>query len=179
MPRVSDAEKQKSHARIIEAAAALFREKGIETTSVAEVMKAAGMTHGGFYRHFDDKDALVRAAFASAVDKAVSDLEAGGDGARDAYIAQYLSLAHAQNRKIGCPIAALGADVARDDGQVRDEAAIAVDRVANLLGDGDDVSSGYQRLALLVGAITLARLVDDRTKMEDILDAASSYINNA
>ena len=61
MPRMSEAEKQKSHRRILDAAARLFRERGIEATSVADVMKAAGMTHGGFYRHFDSKEDLVSA----------------------------------------------------------------------------------------------------------------------
>ncbi|MGB0904935.1 MAG: TetR family transcriptional regulator, partial [Mangrovicoccus sp.] len=67
MARQSKAEKQKSHARILEAAAQVFREKGIEATSLADVMTAAGLTHGGFYRHFASKEALVAAAFHHAV----------------------------------------------------------------------------------------------------------------
>ena len=63
MPRVSAAEKQKSHERILDAAARLIRERGIEATSVADVMKAAGLTHGGFYKHFPSKRALVAEAF--------------------------------------------------------------------------------------------------------------------
>ncbi|MBT8476236.1 MAG: TetR/AcrR family transcriptional regulator, partial [Alphaproteobacteria bacterium] len=76
MPRMSAQEKQKSHERILKAASRLFRERGIETTSVADVMKAAGLTHGGFYRHFASKDALVAAAFRHAVDEVLSVVEA-------------------------------------------------------------------------------------------------------
>ncbi len=64
--RVSNAEKQKSRSRIIEAASRRFREAGIEGTGLSDIMKDAGMTHGGFYKHFEDKDALVQAALAEA-----------------------------------------------------------------------------------------------------------------
>ena len=75
MPRMSEAEKQRSHSRIVDAAARLFRKRGIEATSVADVMKAAGMTHGGFYRHFASKADLVAAAFQHAVDDVVAKVE--------------------------------------------------------------------------------------------------------
>lgn len=181
MPRVSDAEKQKSHQRILDAAAGLFREKGIETTSVAEVMKAAGMTHGGFYRHFSGKDELVNAAFRNAVNDAVGELEKSTDGparadARAAYMATYLSQEHVDNRRIGCPIAALGSELARTNGATKGETADAVERVAALLQEGREDQSGYTRLALLVGAVTLARLVDE-ARSQSILDAAASGVS--
>ncbi|MEZ5913496.1 MAG: TetR/AcrR family transcriptional regulator [Paracoccaceae bacterium] len=86
-------EKQKTHERILKAASQLFRERGIETTSVADVMKAAGLTHGGFYRHFASKEALVAAAFSHAVDEVLSDVEAAPSGpdqasALDSYVAR-------------------------------------------------------------------------------------------
>ncbi|MEL6618022.1 MAG: helix-turn-helix domain-containing protein, partial [Pseudomonadota bacterium] len=76
MPKMSADEKRQSHERILKAASRLFRERGIEATSVADVMKAAGLTHGGFYRHFSSKDALVAAAFGHAVDEVLSAVEA-------------------------------------------------------------------------------------------------------
>ncbi|WP_298260249.1 TetR/AcrR family transcriptional regulator [uncultured Litoreibacter sp.] len=182
MPRVSDAEKQKSHKRILEAAAGLFREKGIETTSVAEVMKAAGMTHGGFYRHFSGKDEMVSAAFDAAVDDAVADMEQGADGAARAaaradYIAKYLSQNHVENRNIGCPIAALGSELARSEGPVKQDTANAIDRVAELLEADATDQSGYARLALLVGAVTLARLTGDETQSKSILEKTAATIS--
>src|SRR5262249_59434992 len=73
--RVSQAEMDKSHARIVEGATRLFREKGLESTSVADVMSDAGLTHGGFYRHFENKDALVVAALQTPFDDISSNLE--------------------------------------------------------------------------------------------------------
>lgn len=179
MPRVSEAEKQKSRARILDAAAVLFREKGIAETSVAEIMKAAGMTHGGFYRHFQDKDALVAAAFRRAVDTVVAPLEAettprGIAAAREAYIGAYLSRDHVDNRGTGCPIAALGSEIARTEGAIHEEASATVKRVAALLQDGSDPSIGYARLSLLVGAVTLSRMVNDPALADTILDASAS-----
>ena len=115
MPRMSEAEKRKSHDRILDAASRLFRERGIEATSVSDVMKAAGLTHGGFYRHFGSKEELVGAAFRAAVEEVQSELRA----ARQRYLALYLSTEHLCDRAHGCPLAALGAEVARLDGDVR------------------------------------------------------------
>ena len=118
MPRMSAAEKQKSHERILDAAARLFRERGIEATSVADVMKAAGLTHGGFYKHFPSKQALVAEAFRRAAEGLLSGAEAEAAPGRPAraeprarYVARYLSGEHVSDAGHGCPIAALGADL--------------------------------------------------------------------
>jgi TetR/AcrR family transcriptional repressor of nem operon len=181
MPRVSEAEKQKSHTRIVDAAAKLIREQGVETTSVADVMKSAGMTHGGFYRHFSNKDVLVSTAFKSAVDAVVLTMEAADDNAvlakaREDYIKTYLSNDHVDDRANGCPLAALGGELARSEGAERQVASDTVGRVAGLLADTADKQSGYQKLAMLVGAVTLARLVDDAAERQEILDAAISAV---
>ncbi|WP_299691555.1 TetR/AcrR family transcriptional regulator [uncultured Tateyamaria sp.] len=181
MPRLSEAEKRKSHARILDAAADLFRERGIETTSVSEVMQAAGMTHGGFYRHFKGKEALVAAGFERAVDTVVADMEqpetdAAKGAARDTYIDTYLSMGHVNDRRHGCPMAALGSELSRASGEPHARAADAVERVSALLRteEADDMSDA--RLALLVGAVTLARLTDDDARAADILAAARTAI---
>ncbi|MEP3275614.1 MAG: TetR/AcrR family transcriptional regulator [Stappiaceae bacterium] len=181
MPRMSEAEKQKSHARILDAAADLFREHGIEATSVSEVMKAAGMTHGGFYRHFTGKDDLVAEAFQKAVDDVVAGMENSSnaetrEAARADYIETYLSPAHVTNRKKGCPMAALGPELIRAEGETHRETAEAVNRVASLLQGGDADHTGYARLALLIGSVTLARMVNDKQKSQSILDSAKGAI---
>ena len=182
MPRVSEAEKRKSHKKIVDAAGELFRQNGIEATSVAAVMQAAGMTHGGFYRHFDDKEALVAAAFEHAVNGAVAGMVGARDeearaAARAAYLEAYLSDAHVRELGRGCPMAALGSELSRGAGGAGASAATAVRRVGALLseegGAGEEGNgSGYARLALLIGAVTLARLGRDEALGAEILDAA-------
>ena len=178
MPRMSEAEKRKSHARILDAASRLFRERGIEATSVSDVMKAAGLTHGGFYRHFESKEALVSAAFSAAVEDVLSGVEAASDGpqrlaAQAAYIASYLSGEHVTDRGQGCPLAALGSEIARQDGPVNDAAWSAVARMSQALEPDDHPSRdrGYARMALLLGTLTLARLAGARDEAQPILDA--------
>ncbi|MEM8878038.1 MAG: helix-turn-helix domain-containing protein [Pseudomonadota bacterium] len=178
MPRVSEVEKQRSHNRILDAAARLFRENGIEPTSVADVMKAAGMTHGGFYRHFGSKEDLVAAAFRHAVDDVVSDMEkaaSSDERARERidYIAKYLSKAHIEGRGQGCPLAAMATELVRTDGAPRQEGAAASTRMASLLQTqpGNDQGQGLAAMALMLGAITLARLVDAEEDADRVLEA--------
>lgn len=178
MPRMSADEKQKSHERILKAASRLFRARGIETTSVADVMKAAGLTHGGFYRHFASKEALVAAAFSHAVDEVLSEVEAAPAGpehaaALDRYVARYLSAEHVEDRGQGCPLAAMGAEIARLDGAAEAEASDAVERMARLLAAGERgaTDKGVATMALLLGTITLARLARSGEPSAKILDA--------
>lgn len=179
MPRMSAAEKQKSHEKILREAARLFRERGVEATSVADVMKAAGLTHGGFYKHFPSKQALVAAAFHLASDELLSEVEAAPDGAarhdaRARYIARYLSPEHVSDAGHGCPLAALGAEIARDDGPERTEAAEALVRMATLLTPDDRSEVGNKGLAtvaLLLGTVTLARLAEIPDLNARILEA--------
>ncbi len=183
MPRMSDAEKQRSHSRILDAAASLFREHGIDATSVADVMKAAGMTHGGFYRHFSSKEDLVAAAFRHAVDDAVSDIEhetttEGRRGATAAYVDSYLSEAHVQERDRGCPLAAMGGELGRAKSATRHEGANAVGRMAGILRQPgvEDSTQGLAMMALMMGAVTLARLAENRADSESALEAGRTGI---
>jgi len=184
MPRMSEAEKQKSHKRILDAASQLFRERGIEATSVSDVMKAAGLTHGGFYRHFDSKEALVSSAFKAAVDDVLTNVETASPGAqhraaRSDYIARYLSEEHIKDRGRGCPLAALGTELARQDGPTNDAAWDAVERMAQALGSDDPPGKdrGYVTMALLLGTVTLARLAGSRAEAHAILDAGKQAEN--
>lgn len=183
MPRMSEAEKQRSHSRILDAAAQLFRERGVEATSVADVMKTAGMTHGGFYRHFDSKEDLIAASFRHAVDDVVSDMEReetseGRKKERQDYIAKYLSQAHAQDSRNGCPLAAMGTELARTTGATHQAGAQASDRMAALLQDTSEIGSGQglAAMALLMGTITLARLTESEEKADRALEAGRTAI---
>ncbi|WP_306146381.1 MULTISPECIES: TetR/AcrR family transcriptional regulator [unclassified Roseibium] len=189
MPRVSNEEKQRNHNKIVDAAARLFRENGIEMTSVADVMKAAGLTHGGFYRHFGSKEGLISAALDRAVDDVLKEGEEAPEGAaralaRDAYIARYLSEDHLSGRGKGCPLAALGTELVRMNGAPQDAAKNAVDRTVRLLnlGEGKRGPKGQAVLALLLGSVVLARLTDgddDKAKMLEAAKTAAALIEDA
>ncbi|HFA60183.1 MAG TPA: TetR/AcrR family transcriptional regulator [Rhodospirillales bacterium] len=178
MPRRSAAEKEKSHLRILEAAARLFRERGVEATSIADVMKAAGLTHGGFYKHFPSKEALVAAAFRRAAEERLGGAGAasvgpGREEARARFIARYLSPEHVGDAGHGCPLAALGTDIARLEGPARAEASEVFERMAALLDpDGQGAGDkGLALMALLVGTITIARLAATPERSAQILEA--------
>ena len=184
MPRMSEAEKRKSHKRILDAAARLMRENGIGPTSVADVMKAASLTHGGFYRHFSSKDDLVAAAFQKAVDEVVKDMEAAPseterDMHRQSYIDLYLSQDHLQDRGQGCPLAAMGSEIALQENKAKDAASATIERMASLLAADEDGSSrqGIATMALLLGTITLARLKPTEADADAVLDAGRTGVS--
>jgi len=171
--RVSQEEKERSHERIVASAARLVRERGIGSTSVADVMGEAGLTHGGFYRHFDTKDALLEAALQSAFDQMASGLEAqlGRDGpeAAASYQAHYLSQGHMDRPGIGCPMAALGGEVARGPDALKAVFGAGVNRMIAKLAecmqgsDQEKQANAMRELAMLAGAIVIARASDPDT----------------
>lgn len=181
MPRMSEAEKQRSHKRILDAAAVMLRENGVEATSVSDIMLAAGLTHGGFYRHFPSKDALVSAAFRHAVDDVLAGVESAATttksaGALDQYVESYLSPEHVRNRGYGCPLAAIGAEIGRTECGARREASAAVKRVVALLESQDNGAKGRATLAILVGTVMLARLAETESDTEAMLKAGRAAV---
>ena len=122
--RKSRIEAAKTRERIVTAAAAEFRQHGIAGTGLADLMKAAGLTHGGFYRHFKSKDHLVAEACSAAVATMTERVAASASGKRgrkslETAVADYLSTEHRDNPRDGCPLAALGSEMARADTQTR------------------------------------------------------------
>ena len=182
--RVSQAEKEKSRSRIIESAARLLRERGVEAASVADVMSDAGLTHGGFYRHFDTKEAMVRAALDSAFNQMVDglnpvDRSSAGEASPDvlsAFEQSYLSDAHVAAPGLGCPVAALAGDVGRAGEDVRETFAQGVRRIvagmANQLSGSkaQRQARAWRQLAMMAGAVAIARASDPQTAAE-VLDA--------
>ncbi|BBH70875.1 TetR family transcriptional regulator [Actinoplanes sp. OR16] len=169
MGRVSQAQAQQNRERIVATAARLFREHGIAGVSVADVMAEAGLTHGGFYKHFASKDALV----AEAVTKAFTDQATAARAlGRDALLDAYLSPAHRDQAGTGCPSAGFGGDVAHASGggETRSAYAEGVEAFAAHLG-----ASGEPDLATLstmVGALILARATAGTDLSDRILAAA-------
>jgi len=164
--------------RVLEAAARLFREKGVDGIAVAELMQAAGLTHGGFYNHFESKEELAAAAFKTAFDAAVARLDrqaakAGRDG-RDPvfahYVERYLARTTRDAPGTSCPIATLGTDAARHGPELKAQFASGlrayIESFAKIIpseGEGDRAQA-IALLAMLIGALTLSRAcvgVDD------------------
>ena len=173
--RVSQDEKDLSHQRIVAAAARLVRERGVEGAGVADIMAAAGLTHGGFYRHFDGKEALLTAAIAESFDQITLQLDAPAAAlppaaAVAAFEARYLSDDHVRHPGLGCPVAALAGDVARASSHsVRASFSAGVDRLVASLSRGLKGSEqkrrdqATRRLAMMAGAVMIARASDEAT----------------
>jgi TetR/AcrR family transcriptional repressor of nem operon len=174
--------KHATRRRILEAASQAFRERGVAETGVDEVMRRAGLTHGGFYAHFRDKSELVAEACASAFDEAVPNLDriaaAPTAGARARMlIDSYLAPRHRDNRGSGCLVVAVGADMARLRGAARAGYARGfaqhLDRLGAALRLSRDPARNRERvthlMSSLVGALLFARAVDDPAQSDAIL----------
>lgn len=178
--RVSKQVMAENNSRIINEAARLFREKGVESTSVADVMGAAGLTNGGFYRHFQSKDELVNAAIRKAFKESTDSLENNKEQ-RDTkrtvtnFVQHYLSEQHVNEPGKGCPIAALGAATDRSSNILKSVLAEGTEQVISLLAQGIEGTADEKQekattlLAVLVGTLVLARSADTKTKMREIL----------
>jgi TetR/AcrR family transcriptional repressor of nem operon len=174
--RRSQEDTAKTRARIVAAAAELFRARGIEATSVADVMSSVGLTVGGFYRHFESKDALV----AEAIERASREVAARGPGGLDGY----LSDAHRRHPGRGCPVAALCSEVPRGSKTTK---AAFTDALERLLGDVKAAmpagSRGDRRKVLFtasaaVGALVLARATHDDSLSDELLSAVREGIDS-
>jgi TetR/AcrR family transcriptional repressor of nem operon len=179
--RASTEEKQKSRARILRAASQRFRKDGLQGAGLAEIMKDAGLTHGGFYKHFADKDALVRAALDEAFAGLLAPLAAGPDTTRaDAFRTLYLSPGHRDSPEAGCPVAALGAEVARAGPATRQAMTDGVEAFIAVLRGGPDGpplprADALRQLAALVGAMVIARAVEGPLS-DEVLDATRETV---
>ena len=177
--RQSKEEKARTHERIVEIAAARIREEGIDRPGVAEIMQAAGLTHGGFYKHFGSRDELVAEAaehaFAGASRK-IHRLTHEGEDPLATFVDWYVSTSHRDDPSGGCPVAAFIGDVRRADERVRGGYRTVVEEYIEelepLLDDGGEDARRQATIALstLVGALTLARAIDDETLSTEILD---------
>jgi TetR/AcrR family transcriptional repressor of nem operon len=156
------------HDRIVKEASRLFRERGFENVTVAEVMKASGLTHGAFYAHFGSKQELEEAAIAYG--QALSADRVRSHGAtkkgRRAYADRYLSPRHRDNPGDGCTMAALAPEVARSTPELKDAFEQGLEEI--LSASGERKEAIFQTAALL-GGIVLARAVRDPHLSDEIL----------
>ena len=129
--RKSREEAAETRRRIVRAAAQEFRGKGIVATGLADLMRAAGLTHGGFYKHFGSKDQLVAEACADAVREMIGSMEA--QPTVNAAVAGYLSAQHRDHPTSGCPLSAIGSELARTDASTRETVTAGFERLVDLL----------------------------------------------
>jgi len=180
--------KAQTRARIVHAASRAIRRQGYGGIGVADLMKEAGLTHGGFYAHFPSKTALLaEVADATGAESLarlgrIAAAAPEGEGLA-AIVDAYLSDRHVASPETGCPVAALGSELARQEAPVRDAATRRMKEVVDLLArqlpgwaDGADRAQALAAYCTLVGALTLARAVDDEAMSRAVRDAAREAI---
>ena len=179
--KVSREQMAENRRRILDVASRLFRERGFDAVSVAEVMKAAGLTHGGFYGHFSSKDNLV----AETVGYVLAQGEGSDVGLR-AYLDAYLAPRHRDNAALGCPTAGLAADIRHQTPAARAAMTAGLRSQIELLATAlpemdaaDRRRAAIGTWAAMVGAVILARAIDDTTLSDEVLEQTRAWIDAA
>jgi TetR/AcrR family transcriptional regulator, transcriptional repressor for nem operon len=180
--KVSREEAAANRDRIVDVASRLFREKGFQGIGVADLMKAAGLTHGGFYGHFQSKDQLAEEASGRAAARSsrhwVDIAEKAGDDAFAAIVRNYLSEERLAGP--GCIFAALGSDAARQSKSIRRVFSEGLEELLSVLGEAISGRKSERRrrsiaaFSEMVGALVLARSVADPALAKEILQAVSA-----
>ena len=185
--KVSREQATQNRERIVETAAQLFRERGFAGIGVADLMKEAGLTHGGFYGHFSSKEDLIAEASARALMRSLAVLSKVAERAQGAPLSavadSYLTSRHRDNPGAGCLLAALGPEVSRQGPAVRrsvtDYVRGAVDLLTTMVRGTSNAARRRKALstyATLVGTMVVARAVDDRALSQEILDAGLASV---
>ena len=186
--RYSREHKQETHAKIVKKAAVLLREKGAHGIGVADLMKEAGLTHGGFYAHFESREALVIEAFAYAMDRSTERwrkiAEQTPPEKRLATIIQsYLTPVHRDDPGHGCAVPALGAEIARESPKTRKAFAAKLEAMIDMVTDQiPDLSRKAARkqavatVATMMGTVVLARVAGNGEFSDEILDAGREAV---
>ena len=191
MKSASPKAKEVTHERIVEAAARAIRRSGYNGTSVADIMKEAGLTHGGFYAHFDSREAMLAEAADRAGAQAVAAsasiaATAPPEQALRRMLHAYLSKEHVASMEMGCPVAALGSEMPRQAPAVRRAATRRIkemiDVVARQSPDWGQPGAHERALvtvATMVGTLVLARAVDDSRLSDALCDAALKQLTRS
>src|SRR5437763_5872153 len=181
--RYSKEHKQETHARIVKKASVRLREKGAHGIGVADLMKEAGLTHGGFYAHFDSREALVVEAFGYAMDRSTERWrklaeQTPPDKRLAAIVEAYLTPAHRDDPGHGCAVPALGAEIARESPKTRKAFAARLEQMIEMIAEQiPDVPRKTARqqamaaLATMVGTLVMARVAGSGEFSDEILAA--------
>jgi TetR/AcrR family transcriptional regulator, transcriptional repressor for nem operon len=185
----SKVETAKTRRRIVEVASEAIRNKGIDATGVAEIMAAAGLTHGGFYRHFGSKEELVTEALALTrndyLGGTVSAAEQGAEALMN-HFQDYVTRESRDDVGGGCPLAANGSEIVRSDATTRHNATEALklwySKAAPFMQSQNEAGKTEMAIALvtnMIGALTMSRMVDDPALSEEILEVMRKRIADA
>ena len=181
--RYSKEHKQETHARIVRKASVRLREKGAHGIGVADLMKEAGLTHGGFYAHFDSREALVIEAFAYAMDRSVEGwrklaAETPPEKRLSTIIDSYVSTVHRDDPGRGCAVPTLGAEIARESAKTRKAFSAKLDQLIDVMADQiPDVPRKTARrqamgtLATMMGTLVMSRVAGSGELSDEILAA--------
>src|SRR4051812_32596033 len=179
--RYSKEHKQETHARIVKKASVRLREKGAHGIGVADLMKEAGLTHGGFYAHFDSREALVVEAFAYAMDRSIErwrqlSAQTPPEQRFAAIIDAYLSKAHRDNPGHGCAVPALAAEIGRESPKTRKAFAAKLEQMIDMIAEQiPDVAPKVARaqamaaLTTMMGTVVMARVAGNGAFSDEIL----------
>ncbi|OOG46670.1 TetR family transcriptional regulator [Rhodanobacter sp. C01] len=188
MKKAAARSREATHERIVDAAARAIRRSGYDGTSVADLMKEAGLTHGGFYAHFASREAMLAEAADRAGAEAVATsariaASALPERALQSLLRAYLSKEHVKSPEMGCPVAALGSEMPRQAPEVRRAATRRIkemiDVVARQSPDWGQPGAHEHALvtaATMVGALVMARAVDDPKLSDALLKAALKHL---
>jgi TetR/AcrR family transcriptional regulator, transcriptional repressor for nem operon len=183
--------KEQTHRRIVQTAARAFKKHGLQGVGIADLMKKAGLTHGGFYAHFPDRDTLVAEATAAGYEEAAERLiaalaEKPADERVEAFLDRYLGEAHRAHAENGCPLPALAADMSRQPVPVRRTFTEQFRRYGSKLAallpsryKGDREATALAVLSGVAGAVMLARAVSDPDLSDRILAASRQFYLDA
>jgi TetR/AcrR family transcriptional regulator, transcriptional repressor for nem operon len=185
--RVSRDQAEKNRQTVINVASQLFREHGFDGIGLKDLMEAAGLTQGAFYKQFASKDDLAAQASERALESAfrrwLSAAEANPKDPLGAVIALYLSAGHREERGDGCPVVALGADAARQGAEVKASFEAGIRKYLDLLGswiggpDGEDsTDKAMAVLSTMVGAMVLSRAVNNKRLSKRFLQAGAKSV---
>jgi len=186
--RYSKEHKQETHARIVKKASVKLREKGAHGIGVADLMKVAGLTHGGFYAHFSSREALVIEAFIYAMERSTvawrQKSEAIPPAQRYAEIVNsYLTPAHRDDPGRGCALAALAGEIARESTKTRKAFAAKLEEMIDMLAENVPASSpaaarqqAMASLAAMAGTLILARAAGGGALSDELLAAGRAFL---
>jgi TetR/AcrR family transcriptional repressor of nem operon len=182
------AAKEASHERIVAAASRAIRRSGYDGTGVADIMKEAGLTHGAFYAHFASREAMLAEAAGLACAQsaaAAADVAAHTPPGKtlETMLKTYLSEGHVAQVELGCPLAALGSETSRQAPEVRRVTTRHIKAMVDLIarqspdwGRPQAHEHALATLAIMVGALVLARAVDEPALSSSLLDAALKHL---
>jgi TetR/AcrR family transcriptional repressor of nem operon len=181
--RYSKEHKQETHARIVRKASVRLREKGAHGIGVADLMKEAGLTHGGFYAHFDSREALVIEAFNYAMDRSMEHwrktaAQIAPDKRFSTIVDSYLTALHRDDPGRGCAVPTLGAEIVRESLKTRRAFATKLEEMIDMIADQiPDVPRKTARkqaaatLATMMGTLVLSRIAGNSEFSDEILSA--------